>query len=167
MPVFVLHVPVNKMAWAQSEASKAGGQLHADSLSGSVVLMAATLPESLAPFIPGVAPASKAVARKDPEPIRTFVLDVPFVMRAVAQSLGARWEKISKSFVYEGPRLPAGLAPFAALAWSWEDAVQKAKAGLQPRGWKGEDPYELRVHQTQLSTKNGIRASVVLSRNYT
>lgn len=148
MPVFVLHVPADKMTWAQSEASKAGGQLHADSLSGSVVLMAATLPESLALFVPGAAPASQAVVRKDPEPIRTFVLDVPFAMRAVAQSLGARWEKESKSFIYEGSRLPVELAPFSALAWSWEDAVQKAKAGLQPRGWKGEDPYELRVHQT-------------------
>ena len=148
MPVFVLHVPAAKVAWAQAEAAKHGGELHADALSGSVVLMAATLPDSLAPFIPSATPNSKAVVRKDMEPIRTFVLDVPFSMRAVAQSLGARWEKLSKSFVYDGPRLPAGLAPFAALAWSWEDAVQKGKAGLEPKGWKGEDPYELRPHQT-------------------
>ena len=148
MPVFVLHVPANKIAWAQAEAAKHGGELHADSLSGSVVLMAATLPESLASFIPGAGYVSKAVVRNESEPIRTFVLDVPFAMRAVAQSLGARWEKLSKSFIYQGSRLPAGLAPFSALAWSWEDAVQKAKAGLQSKGWKGEDPYQLRPHQT-------------------
>lgn len=148
MPVFVLHVPADKMAWAQAEAAKSGGQLHADTLSGSVVLMGPSLPESLASYIPGAAPASKAVVRKDSEPVRAFVLDVPFAMRAVAQSLGARWEKLSKSFIYEGSRLPAGLAPFAALSWSWEDAVQKAKAGISPKGWKGEDPYELRPHQT-------------------
>lgn len=148
MSVFVLHVPTNKIAWAQAEATKHGGELHADALSGSVVLMAPALPDSLAPFIPGAAPASKTVARKDPEPVRTFVLDVPFAMRAVAQSLGARWEKTSKSFIYEGSRLPAGLVPFAALSWSWEDAVQKAKAGVPAKGWKGEDPYELRPHQT-------------------
>lgn len=145
MPVFVLHVPASKLDWAQAEARKHGGELHADTLSGSVVLMAPSLPAALQAFVPGATPAAtKAVA-----PTKTFVLDVPFEMRGVAQALGARWDKASKSVVYEGTHLPAGLAPFAALPWSWEDAVQKGKSGVVPKAWKGEDPYELRGHQNE------------------
>lgn len=148
MPVFVLHVPTDKLAWAKKEALAHGGELHADALSGSVVLMAPSLPASLETFVPGAAPKAARAVRAA-EPVRSFVLDVPFTMRAVAQSLGARWDKDAKALVYQGARLPAGLVPFAALPWSWEDAVQQAKLGIAPKGWKGEDPYELRPHQTQ------------------
>ena len=89
MPVFVLHVPTDKLGWAKKEALAHGGELHADALSGSVVLMAPSLPASLETFVPGAAPKATRTVRAS-EPIRSFVLDVPFALRAVAQSLGAR-----------------------------------------------------------------------------
>ena len=98
MPVFVLHVPTDKLAWAKKEALAHGGELHADALSGSVVLMAPSLPASLETFVPGAAPKAARAVRAA-EPVRSFVLDVPFTMRAVAQSLGARWDKDAKALV--------------------------------------------------------------------
>ena len=131
MPVFVLHVPTDKLAWAKKEALAHGGELHADALSGSVVLMAPSLPASLETFVPGAAPKATRTVRAS-EPIRSFVLDVPFALRAVAQSLGARWDKDAKALVYQGARLPAGLVPFAALPWSAERSLASAAKSAPP-----------------------------------
>jgi hypothetical protein len=42
-------------------------------------------------------------------------LDVPFAMRGVATSGGARWDAEHGAFVYRGDALPAILAPFQSL----------------------------------------------------
>jgi hypothetical protein len=68
-------------------------------------------------------------------PGRTFALDVPFAMRGVAAACGAKWDADHGVFVWRGPALPAGLKPFAPLAYSWEAHVQREldrEAGLRP-----------------------------------
>ena len=82
----------------------------------------------------------------------THVLDVPFAMRGVANANQARWDAAHGVFVYEGRALPAALAPFSALPYSWEMLVQRELAG-QPRSRPSAaagtiDRIELRPHQT-------------------
>lgn len=94
---------------------------------------------------PRSAPAAKA---------RVFALDVPFAMRGVASACGATWDRDHGVFVYRGEPLPAGLAPFAPLAYSWEAAVQRAldrDAGLDvPRARRGgEGSLVPRPHQAE------------------
>lgn len=163
MPVFVLDIPADKIAWAEALAQKEGGELHFDSLSGSVVLMAPSLPAAFKSFVPSAAQttSNKKTGTESAKNTKTFVLDVPFEYRAVASSLGARWEKDAKSFVYQGAHLPPQLQPFAALPWSWEYAVQQTKMGLPANGWPGEDPYELRPHQ---ATAGKVIESAYLSK---
>jgi primosomal protein N' len=76
------------------------------------------------------------------------VLDVPFAMRPVATSSGARWDASHGVFLYEGRALPAALAPFRALPYSWEMHVQRQLAGdpiARPSPPTGA--IELRPHQ--------------------
>ena len=53
-----------------------------------------------------------------------FALDVPFAMRAVATAGGARWEAEHGVFVYRGAALPAALAPFKSLPYSFERRIE-------------------------------------------
>ena len=65
---------------------------------------------------------------RKPEPAakeRAHALDVPFAMRAVATSHGARWDADHGVFVFRGARLPEGLAPFRAQRYSWEASVER------------------------------------------
>jgi superfamily II DNA or RNA helicase len=77
------------------------------------------------------------------------VLDVPFAMRAVAAASQARWDATHGVYLYEGRALPAALAPFRALPYSWEMHVQRELAGAPaaaaspPAG----TPIEPRPHQ--------------------
>src|SRR5204863_6503561 len=52
-------------------------------------------------------------------------LDVPFAMRGVATSSGARWDAEHSAFVFRGDALPAGLAPFRSLPYSLERRVER------------------------------------------
>lgn len=77
-----------------------------------------------------------------------YVLDVPFAMRAVATASAARWDAALGVFVYEGAALPAQLAPFGALPYSWEMHVQRELTGEAAR--RPSPPaaaIELRPHQ--------------------
>ncbi len=65
--------------------------------------------------------------------VRTHGLDVPFAMRAVATAAGARWDAGHGVFLYEGDVLPAALAPFRALPYSWELHVQRELDGAAVR----------------------------------
>jgi len=69
-------------------------------------------------------------------------------MRAVAAASQARWDATHGVYLYEGRALPAALAPFRALPYSWEMHVQRELAGAPaaaaapPTG-----AIELRPHQ--------------------
>jgi superfamily II DNA or RNA helicase len=76
------------------------------------------------------------------------VLDVPFAMRAVATASGARWDASHGVFLHEGRELPAALAPFRALPYSWEMHVQRELAGAPAvRASQPAGAIELRPHQ--------------------
>ena len=76
------------------------------------------------------------------------VLDVPFAMRAVATASGARWDASHGVFLHEGRELPAALAPFRALPYSWEMHVQRELAGAAAvRASAPAGTIELRPHQ--------------------
>ena len=60
--------------------------------------------------------------------VNPHVIDVPFAMRGVATATGARWDKEHGVFLYDGARLPAELAAFRALPYSWELHVQRELA---------------------------------------
>ena len=62
----------------------------------------------------------------------SLVLDVPFAMRGVATASAARWDAAHGVFVYQGRALPAALAPFRALPYSWEMHVQRELADAAP-----------------------------------
>lgn len=69
---------------------------------------------------------SSETARKSaPSSDRTFVLDVPFAMRAVASAGGAKWSADHGVFVFTGQALPPALVPFAPQPYSWELHVQR------------------------------------------
>ncbi|MFO0603398.1 MAG: SNF2-related protein [Polyangiales bacterium] len=88
---------------------------------------------------------------RKPEPLakeRAHALDVPFAMRAVATSHGARWDADHGVFVYRGARLPEGLAPFRAQRYSWEASVERelnddpAPAPSKPTGAFTPRPHQ-------------------------
>ena len=56
--------------------------------------------------------------------LRTFALDVPFAMRAVASASGAKWSADHGVFVIEAETLPKALRPFLPQPYSWERHVQ-------------------------------------------
>jgi primosomal protein N' len=89
------------------------------------------------------------------------VLDVPFAMRAVATASGVRWDASHGVFLYEGPELPATLAPFRALPYSWEMHVQRELAGATSgRSSPPAGAIELRPHQRDaVTTIAAARAS--------
>ncbi len=77
-----------------------------------------------------------------------YVLDVPFAMRAVAAAGQARWDASHGVYLYEGRALPAALAPFRALPYSWEMHVQRALADAPaPPASAPTAAIELRPHQ--------------------
>lgn len=51
---------------------------------------------------------------------RTHILDVPFELRMHASSLGARYDKDLRLYVYVGDKLPEALSPYASKDHSWE-----------------------------------------------
>jgi len=76
------------------------------------------------------------------------VLDVPFAMRAVATAHDARWDASHGVFIYEGSALPASLAPFGALPYSWEMHVQRELTdAAPPRASVPHGTVTLRPHQ--------------------
>jgi hypothetical protein len=80
--------------------------------------------------------------------VTSFVLDVPFAMRAVATAHQARWDASHGVFLYEGRTLPAALAPFQPLPYSWEMHVQRELAGAgAAKASKPTGAIELRPHQ--------------------
>lgn len=81
---------------------------------------------------------------------RTQVLDVPFAMRAVATANRARWDAAHGVFLYDGAELPAELAPFRALPYSWEMRVQRELADAPPPApSRAASALVLRPHQRE------------------
>lgn len=69
-------------------------------------------------------------------------------MRAVATAAAARWDASHGVFIYEGTALPAALAPFGALPYSWEAHVQRElTAAPAPRPRPPASTITLRPHQ--------------------
>ncbi|MEZ4395183.1 MAG: DEAD/DEAH box helicase [Polyangiales bacterium] len=64
--------------------------------------------------------------------VRAHALDVPFAMRSVAASAGAKWDEAHGVFVYRGAALPEALRPFRAQAYSWERSVERSLNGDPP-----------------------------------
>jgi SNF2 domain-containing protein/helicase-like protein len=99
-------------------------------------------------FAPKAAPQAASPAG------RTFALDVPFSMRAVASAAGARWHDIYKVFLWQGERLPAALEPFRAARYSWERKVEDdlnegpGEAAADPADEPAGEPIALRPHQS-------------------
>ena len=89
----------------------------------------------------------------EPQPAgraRVHVLDVPFAMRAVAAASQARWDAGHGVFVYQGEQLPAALAAFRALPYSWELHVQRELSGAAPPAASpGDGTIALRAHQRE------------------
>ncbi len=82
-------------------------------------------------------------------------------MRAVATANQARWDASHGVFLYEGRELPAALAPFSALPYSWEMHVQRELAGATAsRASQPAGAIELRPHQRDaVTTIAAARAS--------
>jgi hypothetical protein len=75
------------------------------------------------------------------------VLDVPFALRSVATSHGARWDAANSVFVVRGD-LPAALVPFKAVPYSWEASVQrKLDKRTVPKARAGAVAMTPRPHQ--------------------
>src|SRR4051794_12420945 len=91
----------------------------------------------------GAAPAQrpKSAAR------RTFVLEVPFDLRAVAQRAGAVWHPGAKAFVYRGEHLPNPLEPFRSEPYSWERFKEDELSGASPITAEPQRDVKLRDHQ--------------------
>ncbi|MCO4746618.1 MAG: DEAD/DEAH box helicase [Proteobacteria bacterium] len=92
--------------------------------------------------------APRARSRATPD-LPAHVLDVPFAARSIATSHGARWDKTHGVFVFRGD-LPAGLEPFRAAPYSWEQRVQRRldKAG-KPKPSAPRSPHTPRPHQVE------------------
>lgn len=78
---------------------------------------------------------------------RTFVLEIPFDLRAVAQRAGAVWNPGAKAFVYRGEHLPGVLEPFRSEPYSWERLKEDELAGAEPVPAAPERNVQLRDHQ--------------------
>jgi hypothetical protein len=93
-------------------------------------------------------PASSVVTK-----VEAHVLDVPWAMRAVATASGARWDADHGVFVFSGDELPAALAPFRALPYSWELHVQReldaASGAASSHASKPAGTIVLRPHQEE------------------
>jgi hypothetical protein len=63
---------------------------------------------------------------------RTFVLDVPFELRYDAFAAGASYDRRRSLYTWIGAELPAPLAPFDSMPWSWERWVED-KLNRAPR----------------------------------
>ncbi len=92
--------------------------------------------------------APRAVSAR-PAALPHHVIDVPFAMRAVATASGARWSVDDGVFVFTGAELPAALAPFAALPYSWEQHVQRELAGAEVPRCAARGAIALRPHQEE------------------
>jgi superfamily II DNA or RNA helicase len=69
-------------------------------------------------------------------------------MRGVAAASAARWDKAHSVFLYDGAILPAALAPFRALPYSWEMHVQRELTDAPPPAPSTPDgAITLRPHQ--------------------
>src|SRR6266545_3636863 len=69
-------------------------------------------------------------------------------MRAVATASAARWDAAHGVYIYEGAALPAALAPFRALPYSWEMHVQRElTTAPRPRPTPPDAAITLRPHQ--------------------
>lgn len=80
----------------------------------------------------------------------TWILDVPFELRAQVRGLGARWDSQVKSEVWTGDRLPELLRPLRAMPMSLEWSRQFALNGrhLEPLV-RLDPPFVGRDHQKE------------------
>jgi superfamily II DNA or RNA helicase len=79
---------------------------------------------------------------------RTFILDVPFEMRALAQRAGASWDAGAKAFLFTGDSLPDDLQPFRSEPYSWERLKEDELNGVEPVASPPQREVGLREHQT-------------------
>ncbi|MCA9563062.1 MAG: DEAD/DEAH box helicase [Myxococcales bacterium] len=90
------------------------------------------------------------------------MLDVPFEMRAVASSAGARWDKTHRAHLFAGKSLPPSLKPFQSKPHSLERRLERelnAQAGESP-GDSGTGQITPRPHQVDaISLIDNARSS--------
>src|SRR5688572_2121502 len=93
---------------------------------------------------------------------RTFVLEVPFDLRAVAQRAGAVWNPGVKAFVYHGEHLPSALEAFRSEPYSWERLKEDELSGAEAVAAAPQRDVQLRDHQKKAVA--AVRAALVAGR---
>jgi hypothetical protein len=96
------------------------------------------------PVTPKKAGQPPAVA---PVPQRTYLLEVPFEMRALPQASGARWDQSLGAFVFKGVTLPDALAAYHCETYSWGRFREDEINGVEPSASVPERQVRLRQHQ--------------------
>lgn len=80
-----------------------------------------------------------------------FLLNVPYEARHLVGSMGAKYDKARRCWVYVGTGLPPSLSPYAAAQFSWEAWQQNKINGTPQTALPGTGDITLRPHQ-QLAT---------------
>ena len=107
---------------------------------------------------PATRPAATPTRPAGPPPGQTtFVLDVPFADRAVAQAAGATWDAHARAWAYTGASLPAALHPYRSLPYSWERWQEEERNGTRRAPNPGAGDVTLRPHQLE-ATALGLQA---------
>lgn len=95
-----------------------------------------------------------------PQVSRTFLLEVPFEARTLAQANGAAWDPKVKSFLFKGTSLPRALAPYGATDYSWERLREDEINGIVRQPSVPQGDVVLRPHQKEaVSAANKARAA--------
>jgi hypothetical protein len=149
MPVATIRlaVPFADKDAAKELARQAGGRLAWDPASRIWSFEGTTLPTALAKYLPATPGPARALSRTPgpvapvpapPKPaVRSYVLDVPFQLRADCSALGARWTPAHRATIYTGAALPRSLARFRSTPFSIERELEtKINGGIAP----DEDP---------------------------
>lgn len=95
-----------------------------------------------------------------PQVSKTFLLEVPFEARSLAQASGAVWDGKVRSFLYKGTSLPAALAPYGANDYSWERLREDEINGVERGPSAPQGNVVLRPHQVEaVEAANRARAA--------
>lgn len=97
-------------------------------------------------------------------PHRTYVLEVPFEMRAVASANGARWDADLKATVYRGTSLPAGLRPFRSAPYSVERRAEDRLNGGPDHSADDRPVEKFTPRPHQLAAVKAVHAAVKAKR---
>jgi superfamily II DNA or RNA helicase len=99
---------------------------------------------------------------------RTFLLDVPFALRAAASAAGATWDTELKAHVFRGVELPRGLRAFGAPAYSLESARElelneEALPAREPLGGLEPRPHQREAIKAILRAERAERCGFLLA----